>query len=271
MTSSEILELAHYFASRGVSKIRLTGGEPSLRKDIIDIVSGIQELGVPTAMTSNGVALAPKLEQLVQAGLSSLNLSLDTLDRDRFQILTRRPGAYLDRVLQTLEVASSLELPTKLNCVLLNHTLEELPRLLELCAAHKATLRLIEYMPFLDNGWQRDEVVTMQQVLDQGDFVPLPPSDPNDTTTWFQFQDQTVGFITTVSQPFCSTCNRLRLSADGRLQVCLFGSASGPRLVGLSVEQLDELVQQQVQGKAAQLGGHESVHESERPMTVIGG
>lgn len=305
LQTTEILELARYFASHGVHKFRLTGGEPTLRRDLVDIVAGIRDLAPPEeppfsiGMTTNGVALnARKLQQLVDAGLSSLNISLDTLDPDKFASLTRRP--YYSKVRQTLDAAlafSPQQLRVKLNCVVQRGVNEdEVPAMVRLLHTHPTLqVRFIEYMPFADNQWRYDQCVPYQELLQHPELVgllrPVPSDDPHDTTKWYttiqkdagpseqqQQQQRQVGFITSMSEHFCGTCNRIRLSADGQLQVCLFGRHQVNLRDALRQgEALDPLVYQAIQGKHAMLGGHPNPVQlgkasgQHRPMTLIGG
>lgn len=310
LQTDELLHLASFFKAYGVNKFRLTGGEPTLRSDLEQIVGGLKAMKPhQIGMTTNGVALANKIPQLVDKGLDSVNLSLDTMKGDRFEALTRRPAAYLDKVLESLEVcykympASQL----KINVVLMRGVnTDEVASFIELGITKfpGISVRFIEYMPFTGNGWELDKLVPYTEVLESVSQEPrewqiqkIPQADPHDTTKWYRAQATdgsfvNLGFITSMSQPFCAGCNRLRLSADGQLKVCLFGSVyheettklpsiwslrDAIRVGKLDDDQLSKLVHAALQTKHFALGGHDSpqtIHDhakENKPMTLIGG
>ncbi|KAF3188975.1 Molybdenum cofactor synthesis protein 1 [Orbilia oligospora] len=171
LTTEEILHLAKLFVSQGVTKIRLTGGEPTVRKDIVDLITelgklkamGLKEL----AMTTNGISLARKLPQMVAGGLTALNLSLDTLDEFKFQFMTRRKG--LSNVLKSIDAALSLNIqPLKVNCVVMSKVnVDEIPSFLAMTKDKPIEVRFIEYMPFTGNKWESGKMITYQEMLDQ--------------------------------------------------------------------------------------------------------
>lgn len=235
LTRAEIFELVQLFHRHGVDKIRLTGGEPLLRKDLREIIkdisslSGIRQIG----MTTNAITLSRKLPALVEAGLTHVNISLDTLKPERFQQLTRRPG--LNKVWQSLEQACQI-LPkgrVKLNCVVMRGINDD--ELVDFCLLTKdlpLDVRFIEWMPFLDSGWSQNRLLNYAEMLENiQSSTPLErlSDGPNDTTKWYSVPDAQgrIGFITSMSQHFCATCNRLRLTADGQIKV--HGGASRKR------------------------------------------
>jgi cyclic pyranopterin phosphate synthase len=303
LQTDELLHLASFFRSYGVDKFRLTGGEPTLRSDLNDVVSGLKALDPrQIGITTNGVALARKIPVLAREGLDSVNLSLDTLQPAKFEALTRRPASYLKSVYDALEACYEHMPPSqiKINCVLMRGVnTDEVTDFIELGMRDfpGIAVRFIEYMPFSDNGWELDKLVPYQEVLEEIDnsahaweLVKLPAKDPHDTTKWYKAWASeesfvNVGFITSMSQPFCAGCNRLRLSADGQLKVCLFGSnlpslwslRDAVRVGQLEDSQLSKLVHAALQTKAFALGGHDgpqTIHENSKdnkPMTLIGG
>jgi molybdenum cofactor biosynthesis protein A len=334
LSTDEILTIAsHFVASGSVTKFRLTGGEPTLRHDIRDVLAGLKSIqesaGLPVniGMTTNGVTLAKNMEDYVRAGLTSVNISLDTLDSNRFAQLTRRPKQYLDRVLQALDVATQV-LPSspssdaastnncavKLNCVVMRGTNDDEVsnfvrwQLDDHGRRNHLAVRFIEYMPFTANGWEKGQLVPYQELLEsqfslQGGGTPrvekgmqrqvmldeIQPSDPHDTTKWYQASylggsdvSSVVGFITSMSNHFCAGCNRLRLGADGSFKVCLFDGTTELSLrdavrQNCTPAELDRLIYAAVQKKHYKLGGHpdpEAIHadsSNNKPMTLIGG
>lgn len=290
LSRSEIYTLASLFHKHGIDKVRLTGGEPLLRKDLVDIVSDLSSLDniQQVGMTTNGVTLQRHLRPLVDAGLTHVNISLDSLQEKVFEDLTRRRG--LSQVLHSMEQACSL-LPhgrVKLNVVVMKGINDaELQDFCLLTRKYPVDVRFIEWMPFHDNGWSQGRFVSYQDMLES--VAPLNlqriEDGPNDTTKWYQLPDSTdstgrIGFITSMSQHFCGTCNRLRLTADGKLKACLFGASElslrDALRGGHSEEMLEKLISYAVQRKTFALGGHGSAQgiaeaNDNRPMTLIGG
>ena len=302
LQTDELLKLATYFREQGVTKFRLTGGEPTLRADLVDIVKGLSALQPKQiGMTTNGIVLASKLPALVEEGMNSVNLSLDTLDPEKFATLTRRPAKYLDRVWDSLHacqehLASRPGHSFKLNCVVMRgQNTDEIADFVRLTQTFpNLSVRFIEYMPFTENGWNGDLLVPYQeliQTLSQSDGIdlePIPSPDPSDTTKWFKTpwsqpdEPPRIGFITSMSNNFCGTCNRLRLTADGQLKVCLFDGKTELSLrdalrYGFTEEQLSKVIHAAVQQKHFKLGGHPDPTalaadvDTNRPMTLIGG
>ena len=294
LSNAEIMKLARWFNKQGVNKIRLTGGEPLLRKNLVDLVAGLNRLENPLeqiGMTTNGVTLSKHLPALVDAGLTHVNVSLDSLNPDKFARLTRRPPAYFDRVMQAIEdCAKYLPNQTKVNCVVMPENANELQDFAELSRHMPIDIRFIEYMPFNDNQWETGDFLSYRQMQEKIVGLEREGDGPNDTTKWWRLsanntkQNESlgrVGFITSMTEHFCGTCNRLRLTADGQLKVCLFGKTE----VSLrdlmrengSDEMLQKLIHYSVQRKNFKLGGHKDMedlqaHSDEnRPMTLIGG
>lgn len=293
LSNDEVLQLATWFHGQGVSKIRLTGGEPLLRKDLVGLVSNLnQQLDLEQiGMTTNGVTLSKHLPDLVEAGLTHVNISLDSLDADKFARLTRRPASYHDRVMEAIEDCAKL-LPhrTKINCVVMPDNVDELETFAQLTRTLPVDIRFIEYMPFNENQWQTNGFVSYQQMQEKVRGLERIQDGPNDTTKWWRLPAASaaaqrpigrIGFITSMSEHFCGTCNRLRITADGQLKVCLFGktevSLRDLMRGGGSEETLQKVIHYAVQRKHFKLGGHEDMedlkaHSTEnRPMTLIGG
>jgi cyclic pyranopterin phosphate synthase len=232
---SELLlfeEIAHFVriaAELGVDKVRLTGGEPLLRKDLHKLVRmlvalpGIREVGT----TTNGILLADHAAALYDAGLRRLNVSLDTLDPTRFRLLTRRDG--LEKVLAGLAVAKRVGFhPIKVNAVAIRGFAEhDVVPLARYCRENGFEMRFIEYMPIGADSWEREKVFFAHEILELiarevGELKPTH-SDPTAPAADFAYNDGSrIGIIASVSRPFCNHCNRLRLTADGKLRNCLF-------------------------------------------------
>ncbi|HEY8394543.1 MAG TPA: GTP 3',8-cyclase MoaA [Thermaerobacter sp.] len=232
LTPDEIERVVRICARMGVEKIRLTGGEPLLRPGVEDIVARIRRVpGVrAVSMTTNGFLLDKKAAALKAAGLQGVNVSLDSLDRDRFRQLTRRDE--LERVLAGIRAAAEAGLePIKINAVIMRGINDgEIPTFLRWVREQPIalTVRFIEFMP-LDgaNVWTRDLVYTAEEMLEQARRIgPVEPlnNDPSDPARLYRFADGkgTFGIIASVSQPFCQSCDRIRLTADGKIRNCLF-------------------------------------------------
>ncbi|PFH52237.1 hypothetical protein AMATHDRAFT_74301 [Amanita thiersii Skay4041] len=285
LTNEEVLRLATLFVKSGVTKIRLTGGEPTVRKGLDDIISALnalRPLGLQAiAMTSNGLALYRRLPELVEKGLSHLNLSLDTLDPYRFEIMTRRRGH--DAVLRTLDLALSLPLKSvKLNVVVIRGLNEdEILDFVEMTKDNPISIRFIEFMPFTGNKWEKQRMVPssqlIQQISERHPSLSRGSAELNETAqTWkIPGYQGNIGFISSMSDLFCSTCNRLRLTADGQIKVCLFD----PKEVSLrdelrrnaTDEELLSVIGQAVKGKHEKHAGMENIDViNNRPMILIG-
>ncbi|KAI8068369.1 hypothetical protein BC940DRAFT_273342 [Gongronella butleri] len=289
LTTSEILHLADLFVQQGVTKIRLTGGEPTVRPDIGDIVQGIGALkskGLESlGMTTNGIVLKRHLSRFTDAGLDALNVSLDTLDSNMFQIMTRRKG--FDKVIGALEEAMALNVPRiKINCVVMRGVNDD--QVLDFVALTKSwpiRVRFIEYMPFDGNRWQRDKLVPYRELVDRIESVygrmEKCTDDAHDTTKLYKVPGYAghVGFITSMTDHFCHTCNRLRITADGSIKVCLFGNAevSLRDILRTSDENdvddnLLRVIGAAVKKKKKQHAGmFELAANKNRPMILIGG
>jgi cyclic pyranopterin phosphate synthase len=230
-------EIAHFVrlaVPLGVDKVRLTGGEPLMRRELHRLVRlladvrGVRDVG----LTTNGILLEEQASALYEAGLRRINVSLDTLDPGRFRQLTRRDG--LDRVLAGVEAARRAGFhPIKLNAVSIRGVTEhEVVPLARYARARGLEMRFIEYMPIGADHWERAKVYFAHEILEQieRDVAPLVPAgdyDPRAPAMEFQYTDGggRVGIIASVSRPFCASCNRLRLTADGKLRNCLFALA----------------------------------------------
>jgi len=285
LTSSEVLKIARIFVDNGVKKIRLTGGEPTLRKDLMEIVAGLNELrafGLENiGITTNGVALKRRLCDLHASGLNHINISLDTLDKFKFELMTRRRG--LSSVLQSIQEAVSVGFDqVKINVVIINRVNDdELTKFVEFTRENRVNVRFIEYMPFNGNKWNGDKFISYKNMLarirESYPDIQKLTDDKNDTTKAFKvsgFKGQ-FGFISSMSEHFCGTCNRLRILADGNMKVCLFGNSE----VNLrdiirsnaSDSELLSTISAAVKRKKKQHAGMEELSKlPNRPMILIG-
>ncbi len=284
----EMHRLVRVMAAHGVRKVRVTGGEPLVRKDLTRFIRLLADIpGIDDiSLTTNGVLLEAMAKPLTDAGLHRVNVSLDSLDRERFRQLTRRDD--LDQVLAGLEAAVSAGLsPVKINTVLLRGINEdEAERFVETARDHGWEIRFIEFMPLENNGtWDVGQVVTGKEVRERiharWPLERSPAGNRSAPATRFRFRDGrgTVGFINSISEPFCGDCSRLRLTADGKLRVCLYDHAEidlkTPLREGAADEDLAALINAAVLGKGR--GGALEILETKkilprkRTMHQIGG
>ena len=233
LDAKEIVRLAGVFASLGVTKIRLTGGEPLLRPDLVDIVEGIARLGVPDiALTTNGALLRRQAVRLRDAGLHRVTVSLDSLDPDVFSAMSDS-RVDVSEVLDGIAAAREAGLePIKLNCVVQRGVNEDgLLDLVDFARREGLSLRCIEYMDVgSTNGWRMADVVSGEEILERVRQVyPLLDEDPDPSAVarTYRFADGAgdLGVITSVSRPFCGDCTRARLGVDGKLYTCLFATS----------------------------------------------
>jgi cyclic pyranopterin phosphate synthase len=286
LSDDEVVRLARLFAHHGVTKIRLTGGEPLLRPAAEQLAARLGRIdGVDTlALTTNGFLLPKKIDALAAGGLQQVNISLDTLRPDRFQELTRREGHEL--VLEAIDEALAAGLETKVNCVVMEGENEdELADFARLAADRPLAVRFIELMPFQGNAFSEERFMSwerMQARLEDELDTELHPLDdsPHSTSRTFQQPGHagTIGFIASMTAPFCAGCTRLRLTADGHLKVCLFGkgetSLRRPLRNGATDAELAEVISQTVDGKKARHAGMDMEAkraDENRPMITIGG
>ena len=282
----EIERFVRIAVTLGISKLRVTGGEPLLRRDLpvlierLIAIPGIRDL----ALTTNGVLLPELAEPLYQAGLRRLNVHIDTLDRERFRQITRRDD--LDRVLAGLETCGRLGYrKIKLNAVAVKNLIEpDVVPLAKFARANGFEVRYIEFMPLdAQSLWDRSKVLLADEMIamlsrEIAPLEPVPDPDPRAPATEYRFTDGggTVGFIASVSRPFCLNCNRIRLTADGKLRYCLFAIEEDDVKTlmrsGAADEEIAALLRRNVSGKWI---GHEINSERfvapPRPMYSIGG
>ena len=288
LNTDELIEIIEVAVSQGIDEIRLTGGEPMLRPDIVEIVSRISSIrnAPKLSMTTNGLVLAKLAKPLVDAGLRRINISLDTLDRDVFKKMTHRDR--IDDVFAGIVAAKEAGLlPVKINTVLLRGINDgEAVSLLKWALAEDLNLRFIEQMP-LDAGgiWNREQLITADEIFAQlSEHYELTPVEYRGSAPAEEFLinggPATVGIIGSVSRPFCGACDRIRLTSDGQLRSCLFSMAETDLRSILrsdlsANEKTEALVSKFHSTVKAKLPGHgindPSFIQPSRPMSAIGG
>lgn len=283
----EIDRFVRIAAQLGVNKIRLTGGEPLVRKNLdrlivmLNAIPGIRDI----ALTTNAVLLEDQAQALYNAGLRRLNIHIDTLDHDRFRHITRRDD--FDRVMRGIEKAIAVGFPSiKINAVAVKNLVEpDIVPLAQFGRERGIEIRYIEFMP-LDhqNLWDRSKVLMadeIQSMLEKeiGPLEEIPDADPRAPATEFRFADGIgrVGFIASVSKPFCLNCNRIRLTSDGKLRYCLFAIEEMDVKNLLRTESSDEAIAETIRENVRRKWlGHEINNGAQfvpppRPMYAIGG
>ncbi|MGB0887172.1 MAG: GTP 3',8-cyclase MoaA [Vicingaceae bacterium] len=231
LTHEEIIALAKEFVKLGVNKIRLTGGEPLIKKNIEKIIRELTALPISLGITTNGILLDKYIDLFKECGAKDINISLDTLDKEKFELMTRRD--YYDRVMSNIYQCILAGFNVKINAVLIKGTNDnEIVDFIEFTKDKNVSLRFIEFMPFDGNKWDTSKVVSLDNVLEkvnehyaESDIIKLEDK-KNDTTKNYRIKGYkgSFGVISTVSNPFCDSCNRIRLTANGRIKNCLFSA-----------------------------------------------
>ncbi len=284
LSVTELMRIVEIAVAEGVTEVRLTGGEPLLRPDIVDVVSAINSIqnAPEISITTNGIMLPRLAQRLADAGLARVNISLDTLDRARFKEMTRRDR--LGDVLDGIEAAKAAGMtPVKINSVLMRGVNDhEAPFLLSWAMENDLELRFIEQMP-LDAGhtWSREGMITAAEILTslraEYDLEPIAGRGAAPAERFLvDGGPHTVGIIASVTMPFCGACDRLRLTADGQLRSCLFSSTESdlrePLRSGASDEEVAAILHRCLAGKLAGHGINEpGFLQPPRPMSAIGG
>ena len=284
MQVDEIEALAKIFVAEGVNKIRLTGGEPLVRKDAAEIIRVLSKLPVQLTMTTNGTRLHEFVDVMKEANIHSLNISLDTLQADKFQLVTRRDQ--FQRVYDNIQLLIRNDFHVKVNMVAMRGFNDnEINDFVEWTRNEPVHVRFIEFMPFSGNRWTSNKVFTWKEILnvieEKYSFLPLQ-GDKHDTAKKYIVPGHqgTFAVISTMSDNFCGNCNRMRLTADGKMKNCLFSDGETDLLGALRRgEDVLPLIHQNIRTKAKELGGQftnilNEVHSEEihnRSMISIGG
>jgi len=284
MQAEEIEAIAKVFVANGVNKIRLTGGEPLVRKDAADIILRLSRLGVRLTLTTNATRLHEFVDVIKQAGINSLNISLDTLNKERFIMMTKRDQ--YDRVRSNIDLMIQEGIHVKVNVVAMKGLNDdEIIDFIRWTKDAPVHVRFIEFMPFSGNRWNSDRVMTWQQILDVAgssfDILPLE-HEAHETAKKYTVPGHQGSFavISTMSAPFCGDCNRMRLTADGKMKNCLFSQTETDLLTPFrNGEDIMPLIRQNLLDKKKYLGGQfttdmEKIETSKlenRSMITIGG
>ena len=285
LTFEEITRLVSLLGAMGVHDVRLTGGEPLVRRNfpaLAQMLAGLEDVH-DLSVTTNGFLLERDAEALVRAGVNRFNVSVDSLQSDRFYELTRRDA--LPQVLRGLELLASFPEahPIKINAVAIrDFTEDEVIPFAKLARESRYEIRFIEYMPLdADHAWTPDQVLSGAEIRAAIDAVfPLEPEvrEPHATARVYRFADGhgTIGFINPVSEPFCGDCNRIRLTADGRLRTCLFSlnetDLRAPLREGVDDDELEQIIRDAVWRKELKHHvGEQGFIQPVRSMSAIGG
>lgn len=282
MSQEELFQIVEHFIDLGITKIRLTGGEPLLKKNFSEILAKLGKYPIELALTTNAILLHHYWEQLESVGLKKLNISIDSLCESTFNQITRRK--FFDKVITNIETAIARGFETNLNVVLIkgenDHEVEDF---IDFTKSNKTTVRFIEFMPFDGNNWDKSKTVKSGEII-KGlssahgeDFIKVEDA-KNSTSRNYKIRgyEGSFGFISTVSNPFCDSCNRIRLTADGKIKNCLFGKDEIDLLSAIRAKKdIKELIADSINTKHEKLGGikdfSNTKEHNNRMMTTIGG
>lgn len=260
MQADEIEQIARVFVSMGVDKIRLTGGEPMARKDFDTVLRKLAALSVELTMTTNASLLHRHWDVLDECKVKNLNISLDTLSPEKFQKLTRRN--HFAQIRDNINKALEKGLNVKINTVVMKAVNDdEVIDFIDWTEKENIEIRFIEFMPFEGNRWKGAQVFSQQEILDlvQTKYeIEALPRAIHDTSKPFRVPGHAGSFaiISTMTAPFCAGCNRMRLTADGKMKNCLFSKGETDLLLALrSGESIEKLIMQNILNKAEKLGG----------------
>jgi cyclic pyranopterin phosphate synthase len=274
MTATEIETIAKTFVALGVNKIRLTGGEPLVRKDAKEIIERLGKLNIDLNITTNGLLVHEYIDTFKKAGIKSLNISIDTLQKEKYFEITRRD--FFDQLWANIHLLLTNSFEVRLNVVLIKGFNDsEIFDFINLTKLLNVQIRFIEFMPFNGNEWDKSKLVTYAEILSiveanfNADAILRICDKPNDTAKNHQIKlfKGSFSVISSVSNPFCSTCNRIRLTADGKLKNCLFSDSEDALLVALRKgESILPIIQKNIQSKFSIRGGMEDDTEFQNPI-----
>ncbi len=287
MTADEVFQIAKTFVDHGVDKIRLTGGEPLLRKDFPEIITQLSTLETEVSITTNGILIEKHIEVLKKCNISKINLSLDTLVASKFNTITLRNQ--FNKVIDNLYLLLNNDFKIKINVVLIKGFNDnEIIEFIKLTKFLPLSIRFIEFMPFAGNSWDKSKMVSQNEILDQVNQhfshsqVEKLEDEKNFTAREFKIKGHvgSFGIISSITNPFCDGCNRIRLTANGKIKNCLFSNNETDLLTPFrNGEPLLELITSAIQLKKKVRSGMNTseklndpiLHEDNRSMIAIGG
>lgn len=287
MTADEIFSMAQIFVENGVDKIRLTGGEPLLRKDFPEIISKLSTLKTSLSITTNGILIDRHIEALKEANIKKINLSLDTLVSSKFHTITLRNQ--FEKVIDNLHLLLNNDFHVKVNVVLMKGFNEnEITDFVQLTQFLPISVRFIEFMPFAGNEWDRSKMVSQNEILSEvnnvfpSEEIQKLEDEKNFTARTYKikgFQGD-FGIISSITNPFCDGCNRIRLTANGKIKNCLFSNSETDLLTAFrNGESISDLISESIKNKKKVRAGMVTVSEMDDPalhfdnrsMIAIGG
>jgi molybdenum cofactor biosynthesis protein A len=287
MTADEIFAIAQTFVENGVDKIRLTGGEPLLRKDFPEIVSKLATLNTSLSITTNGILIDRHIEVLKQAKIKKINLSLDTLVSSKFHSITLRNQ--FEKVIDNLHLLLNNDFEVKVNVVLMKDFNEnEIIDFVQLTKFLPLSIRFIEFMPFAGNEWDRSKMVSQKEILSKVeecfslDKIQKLEDEKNFTARTYKIEgfQGNFGIISSITNPFCDGCNRIRLTANGKIKNCLFSNSETDLLTAFrNGESITNLISESIKNKKKVRAGMVTISEMDDPtlhfdnrsMIAIGG
>ena len=287
MTADEIFAISKTFVDNGVNKIRLTGGEPLLRKDFPEIITQLATLGTEISITTNGILIDRHLEVLKKNKVTKINLSLDTLVATKFNAITLRDQ--FQGVIDNLHLLLNNDFQVKVNVVLIKGFNDnEIIDFIQLTQLLPISIRFIEFMPFAGNEWDKSKMVSQQEILDMVRTAFSPSEveklvdDKNFTSRDFKIKNYSgnFGIISSITNPFCDGCNRIRLTANGKIKNCLFSNNETDLLTPYrNGEALETVIATAIQAKMKVRAGMTTIneindpalHQDNRSMISIGG
>jgi molybdenum cofactor biosynthesis protein A len=287
MTADEVFAIAQTFVQNGVDKIRLTGGEPLLRKDFPEIISKLASLNIKLSITTNGILIDRHLDVLKQFNVRDINLSLDTLIASKFNSITLRDQ--FEKVIDNLHLLLNNDFNVKVNVVLIKgFNDDEVIDFIKLTEFLPLSIRFIEFMPFAGNAWDKSKMVSQKQILETlaNHYSPSQieklEDEKNFTARTFKIKDYqgSFGIISSVTNPFCDSCNRIRLTANGKIKNCLFSNAETDLLTPFRKgETIADLISAAIDSKKKVRAGMTTIKELNNPnlnqdnrsMIAIGG
>jgi cyclic pyranopterin phosphate synthase len=287
MTAEEILGIAQTFVQNGVDKIRLTGGEPLLRKDFPEIISKLASLDVSLSITTNGILIDRHIEVLKEFKIKKINLSLDTLVSSKFHSITLRNQ--FEKVIDNLHLLLNHDFHVKVNVVLMKGFNDnEIVDFVKLTQFLPISVRFIEFMPFAGNEWDRSKMVSQSEILSlvgdnfSSEEIQKLEDEKNFTARTYKIKDfqGDFGIISSITNPFCDSCNRIRLTADGKIKNCLFSNSETDLLTPFrNGQSITNLISASIQNKKKVRAGMVTIDEMDDPakhfdnrsMIAIGG